>query len=207
MGLFTLFIGAQLALIKPVIDRLISGETINSSSGTYSLQNKKDSGDVLSSLSRKTVTRIKDTTFISKFEGSLRKVTSSFTSIGILVAIMAPFIFAFSYLQTYLKSHVMWSVLMDIRNHLCEHLLPQSLSYFENRKSGELISRLTNDITATQFGLSILFDSVLLQPMRLLCGLGLAFYFTWKLSLFTFVLFPIVIIPVLVFGRKIKIWE
>ena len=204
MGLFTLFIGAQLALIKPVIDRLISGETINSSSGTYSLQNKKDSGDVLSSLSRKTVTRIKDTTFISKFEGSLRKVTSSFTSIGILVAIMAPFIFAFSYLQTYLKSHVMWSVLMDIRNHLCEHLLPQSLSYFENRKSGELISRLTNDITATQFGLSILFDSVLLQPMRLLCGLGLAFYFTWKLSLFTFVLFPIVIIPVLVFGRKIK---
>ncbi|HJO48274.1 MAG TPA: ABC transporter transmembrane domain-containing protein, partial [Candidatus Scalindua sp.] len=204
MGLFTLLIGAQLALIKPVIDRLISGETINSSSGAYSLQSKKDSGDALSSLSRKTVTRIKDATFISKFEESLKKITSSFTAIGILVAIMAPFIFAFSYLQTYLKSHVMWNVLMDIRNHLCEHLLPQSLSYFENRKSGELISRLTNDITATQFGLSILFDSVLLQPMRLLCGLGLAFCFTWKLSLFTFVLFPIVIIPVLVFGRKIK---
>ncbi len=67
MGLFTLFIGAQLALIKPVIDRLISGETINSSSGTYRLQNKKDSGDALSSLSRKTVTRIKETTFISQF--------------------------------------------------------------------------------------------------------------------------------------------
>ncbi|MFQ5687797.1 MAG: ABC transporter transmembrane domain-containing protein, partial [Candidatus Scalindua sp.] len=173
MGLFTLLIGAQLALIKPVIDRLISGETINSSPETYSLQNKKDSGDILSSLSQKAVTRIKDTTFISRFEELLKKVTSSFTSIGILVAIMAPFILAFSYLQTYLKSHVMWSVLMDIRNQLCEHLLPQSLSYFENRKSGELISRLTNDITATQFGLSILFDSVLLQPMRLLCGLGL----------------------------------
>ena len=204
MGLFTLFIGAQLALIKPVIDRLMSGETISSSSATHSLQDKKDSGDVLSSLSRKTVTRIKETSFISKFEELLKKLTSSFTFIGILVAIMAPFIFALSYLQKYLKNHVMLSVLMDIRNHLCEHLLPQSLSYFENRKSGELISRLTNDITATQFGLSILFDSVLLQPMRLLCGLGLAFYFTWKLSLFTFILFPIVIIPVLVFGRKIK---
>ncbi|MGR3300938.1 MAG: ABC transporter ATP-binding protein [Candidatus Scalindua sp.] len=204
MGLFTLFIGAQLALIKPVIDRLMSGEVTSSSPATYSLQDKKESGDVLSSLSRKTVTRIKETTFISKFEELLKKLTSSFTAIGILVAIMAPFIFALSYLQTYLKNHVMLSVLMDIRNHLCEHLLPQSLSYFENRKSGELISRLTNDITATQFGLSILFDSVLLQPMRLLCGLGLAFYFTWKLSLFTFILFPIVIIPVLVFGRKIK---
>ena len=204
MGLFTLFIGAQLALIKPVIDRLIRGETARSSSGIYSLQKENDSGDIISSLKRKTASRVTGTTFISKFENLSKKVTESFTFIGILVAIMAPFIFAFNYLQTYLKSHVMWSVLMDIRNHLCEHILPQSLNYFENSKSGELISRLTNDVTATQFGLSILFDSILLQPMRLLCGLGLAFYFSWKLSLFTFVLFPIVVIPVLVFGRKIK---
>jgi subfamily B ATP-binding cassette protein MsbA len=204
MGLFTLFIGAQLALIKPVIDRLIKGETAKSSSGINSFQKKNDPEDIISNLKRKTASRVKGITFISKFENLSKKLTGSFTFIGILVAIMAPFIFAFNYLQTYLKSHVMWSVLMDIRNHLCEHILPQSLSYFENRKSGELISRLTNDITATQFGLSILFDSVLLQPMRLLCGLGLAFYFSWKLSLFTFVLFPIVVIPVLVFGRKIK---
>ena len=204
MGLFTLFIGAQLALIKPVIDRLMKGETAKSSSGIYSFQKEKDSEDIISSLKRKTASRVTGTTFISKFEKLSKKFTGSFTFIGILVAILAPFIFAFNYLQTYLKNHVMWNVLMDIRNHLCEHILPQSLSYFDNRKSGELISRLTNDINATQFGLSILFDSVLLQPMRLFCGLGLAFYFSWKLSLFTFVLFPIVVIPVLVFGRKIK---
>ncbi len=204
MGLFTLFIGAQLALIKPVIDRLIKGEIAKSSSGIDSIQKENDSEDIITSIKRKTVFSVTGTTFISKFENLSKKVTSSFTFIGILVAIMAPFIFAFNYLQTYLKSHVMWSVLMDIRNHLCEHILPQSLSYFENRKSGELISRLTNDINATQFGLSILFDSILLQPMRLICGFGLAFYFSWKLSLFTFVLFPIVVIPVLVFGRKIK---
>ena len=200
MGLFTLFIGAQLALIKPVIDRMIKGEIAKSSSVIDNIQKKNDSKDIISSIKRKTVSRVKGATFISKFE----KLFNSFTFIGVLVAIMAPFIFAFNYLQTYLKNHVMWSVLMDIRNHLCEHILPQSLSYFENRKSGELISRLTNDINATQFGLSILFDSILLQPMRLVCGFGLAFYFSWKLSMFTFVLFPIIVIPVLVFGRKIK---
>ena len=204
MGLFTLFIGAQLALIKPVIDRLIQGEVTKSTSGVYSLQQKNDSNDAINDLKQKTVSRVTGTAFISKFENLTKKFTESFTFIGILVAIMAPFIFAFNYLQTYLKNHVMWSVLMDIRNHLCEHILPQSLSYFENRKSGELISRLTNDINATQFGLSILFDSILLQPMRLVCGFGLAFYFSWKLSMFTFVLFPIVVVPVLIFGRKIK---
>jgi len=200
MGLFTLFIGAQLALIKPVIDRLIKGEITKSTSRMDSIQKKNNSADIISSIKRKTVSRVKRVTFISKFE----KLSSSFTFIGVLVAIMAPFIFAFNYLQTYLKNHVMWSVLMDIRNHLCEHILPQSLSYFENRKSGELISRLTNDINATQFGLSILFDSILLQPMRLVCGFGLAFYFSWKLSMFTFIFLPIIVIPVLVFGRKIK---
>jgi subfamily B ATP-binding cassette protein MsbA len=204
MGLFTLFIGAQLALIKPVIDRLMKGETTKSSSGIYSFQEKNDSEDVISSLKRKTVSRVKGSTFISKSEKLFKKCTNSFTAIGVLVAIMAPFIFGLNYLQTYLKNHVMWNVLMDIRNHLFEHILPQQLSYFENRKSGDLISRLTNDINSTQFGISILFDNILLVPMRLLCGLGLAFYFSWKLSLFTFILLPIVIIPVLVFGRKIK---
>jgi len=200
MALFTLFIGAQLALIKPVIDRLIKGEVARSSAGIDSVQQKNSSEDIISSIKQKTVSRIKRSSFISRFD----KLFSSFTFIGVLVAIIAPFIFAFNYLQTYLKNHVMWSVLMDIRNHLCEHILPQSLSYFENRKSGELISRLTNDINATQFGLSILFDSVLLQPMRMVVGFGLAFYFSWKLSIFTFILIPIIIIPVLVFGRKIK---
>ena len=204
MGLFTLFIGAQLALIKPVIDRLMKGETAKHTSGINSFQKKDYSKDIISSFKRKTASRVTSITFVSKLKNLAGKYTNSFTLIGILVGIMAPFIFVFNYLQTYLKYHVMWRVLMDIRNHLCEHLLPQSLSYFGNRKSGELISRLTNDINSTQFALSILFDSVLLHPMRLLCGFVLAFYFSWKLSLFTFVLFPIVVIPMLIFGRKIK---
>lgn len=204
MGLFTLFIGAQLALIKPVIDRLIKGERIRASSVEYRSRKESNSRDMVSLLGQKAAAKIKETSFVSKLEKISRKATNSFTFIGIIAAIMAPFIFVLNYLETYLKNHVMWSILMDIRNQLCEHLLPQSLSYFDNKKSGELISRLTNDITSTQFGLMILFDSVLLQPMRLLCGLGLAFYFSWKLSLFTFIVFPLVVMPVLVFGRKIK---
>lgn len=204
MGFFTIFNGAQLALIKPVIDSLIKGGTIGLSSEIHGIQEKKGSENVVSNLKEKTVNRIKGTIFISKFDKLLKKMTSSFTYIGILAAIIAPFIFIFNYSQEYLKNHVMWSILIDIRNQLCEHLLPQSLSYFENKKSGDLISRLSNDITTTQYGLMILFDSIILQPMRLLCGLGLAFYFSWKLSLLTFVVFPLIVVPVLIFGRKIK---
>ncbi len=204
MGLFTLLIGAQLALIKPVIDCLVKEEIDKSASAIHNIQKENETLDLLNSMKQKTVTKIKKTAFVTKIENLSTKITSSFTAIGIIIAIIATFIFIFNYLQTYLKNHVMWSVLVDIRNQLCEHLLPQTLSYFENKKSGELISRLTNDITATQSALSILFDSTLLLPMRLFCGLGLAFYFSWKLSFFIFVLVPLVIIPVLIFGRKIK---
>lgn len=204
MGLFTLLIGAQLALIKPVIDSLVKGEVNKSISEINSLQENNDTENLLNNFKQKTVKKIKRTAFVARFENLSKKLTSSFTFIGVIVAIIAPFIFAFNYLQTYLKNHVMWIVLKDIRNQLCEHLLPQTLSYFENRKSGELISRLTNDIAATQSALSILFDSTLLLPMRLFCGFGLAFYFSWKLSFFIFFLFPLVIFPVLIYGRKIK---
>src|SRR3990167_2952062 len=98
----------------------------------------------------------------------------------------------------------MWAVVVDIRNKVCDHLLPQPLSFFENRKSGDLLSRLTNDIAVTQSGITILFDEILLQPMKLICGLSLAFYFSWKLSLLTLIAFPLIFFPALVMGRKIK---
>jgi len=61
MGLFTLFIGAQLALIKPVIDRLIQGEVTKSTSGVYSLQQKNDSNNAINDLKQKTVSRVTGT--------------------------------------------------------------------------------------------------------------------------------------------------
>ncbi len=204
MGFFILFNGIQLALIKPVIDRLTKGEMIGFSSERHGIQKQKDSGVIADNLKKKAVGKIKGTVFMSKFYKLSKKMTSSFTYIGILAAIIAPFIFAFNYSQQYLKRHVMWSVIVDIRNQLCEHLLPQSLSYFEDRRSGDLLSRLTNDINTTQYGLTILFGDIILQPMRLLCGLVFAFYFSWKLALLTFVVFPLFIVPVLIFGRKIK---
>ncbi|NOG83338.1 MAG: ABC transporter ATP-binding protein [Planctomycetes bacterium] len=204
MGIFTLLSGAQLALVKPVIDHLTRGETLGAPIDQDSSVRHTNVNSSLSHIRGKAVDKIKETPFVSNWSKLLRIMTSSFTFIGIIAAIIAPFIFFFNFLQQYLKNRVMWSALVDIRNQLCEHLLPQSLSYFENRKSGDLISRLTNDIFATQFGLSMLFDNIIFYPMRLLLGFSLAFYFSWKLSLLTFLVLPVIVVPVLIFGRKIK---
>ncbi len=198
MIIYTTANGIQISLIKPVIDKLL-------------IENTKKTPDLPRIDIDQTTHEQNDHSPIKQFKhkfsflGKIQKrVTNSFTSIGIVTAILAPVIFFSCYFQQYFRNHVMWAVIVDIRNKLCDHLLPQPLSFFENRKSGDLLSRLTNDISVTQTGLTVLFEEILLQPMRLICGLALAFYFSWKLALFTLIVFPMIFFPMFIMGKKIK---
>ncbi|MCF6159289.1 MAG: ABC transporter ATP-binding protein [wastewater metagenome] len=203
MIIYTSTNGIQISLIKPILDNLMLGDTakitelpkIDIDDQSVQKQDNHSSADQLKKyISHKF-------SFIGKIQ---RHVTSSFINIGIVMAILAPVIFLSNYFQQYLRNRVMLAVIVDIRNKVCDHLLPQPLHFFENKKSGDLLSRLTNDIAVIQSGLTILFDDVLLQPMRFICGLSLAFYFSWKLSLLTLIVFPIIFFPVLIMGKKIK---
>ena len=202
MIIYTLASGIQISLIKPIIDKFLKAEakeitTLPRIDIDQPAHKQSDSSPV-KQYKDKIVTKFK---FIGKIQ---KRATGSYTSIGVVMAIIAPVILLSCYYQQYFRNRVMWAVVVDIRNKVCDHLLPQPLIFFENRKSGDLLSRLTNDIAVTQSGLTILFDEILLQPMKMICGMSLAFYFSWKLSLWVLIAFPIIFIPVLVMGRKIK---
>jgi ATP-binding cassette, subfamily B, bacterial MsbA len=227
MIIYTSVSGVQIALIKPILDKLLLGDAEITERPKIDIGQPVQKQDNLPSVKqlKKTELPIIDIdqpvqkqdnlpsikqlkkqvldkfTFIEKIQ---KRATSSFTSIGIIIAALAPIVFLSNYFQQYLRNRVMWAVVVDIRNKVCDHLLPQPLSFFENRKSGDLLSRLTNDISVAQSGLTVLFDEILLQPMRLLCGLALAFYFSWKLSLLILIVFPIIFFPVIIMGKKIK---
>lgn len=202
MIIYTLASGIQISLIKPIIDKFLKAEakeitTLPRIDIDQPAHKQSDSSPV-KQYKDKIVNKFK---FIGKIQ---KRAIGSYTSIGVVMAIIAPVILLSCYYQQYFRNRVMWAVVVDIRNKVCDHLLPQPLSFFENRKSGDLLSRLTNDIAVTQSGLTILFDEILLQPMKMICGMALAFYFSWKLSLWVLIAFPIIFIPVLVMGRKIK---
>ncbi|MFN3532829.1 MAG: ABC transporter ATP-binding protein [Candidatus Brocadia sp.] len=202
MVIYTSANGIQISLIKPIIDKLLIGnvkkmEELPRIDIDQNIQ-KQSSHSPVKQFKKQLFHKF---AFIEKLQ---KRATSSFTSIGMVMAIVAPVIFFSCYFQQYFRNFVMWAVVVDIRNKVCDHLLPQPLSFFENRKSGDLLSRLTNDIAVTQSGLTVLFDEIMLQPLKLICGLILAFYFSWKLSLLALIAVPIIFIPVLVMGRKIK---
>lgn len=202
MVIYTSANGIQISLIKPIVDKLLLGNTHT----IVALPKIDIDQDAPSHKKPSLVKQFKKQVFhkFSFIEKLQRLATNSFTSIGVTMAIFAPIIFLSCYFQQYFRNLVMWAVVVDIRNKVCDHLLPQPLSFFESRKSGDLLSRLTNDIAVTQSGLTVLFDDILLQPLKLICGLTLAFYFSWKLSLLILIAFPAIFIPVLVMGKKIK---
>lgn len=110
----------------------------------------------------------------------------------------------FSYLNAYCLAWVSLRVLRDIRRQLFSHLMSQSMGFFSQAKSGKLISRVTNDTRVAQNALVSIAGDLVKSPVAVVTNIFFLIAIDWKFSLTTLVLFPICIIPVVVFGRKVR---
>ncbi|MEX1111646.1 MAG: ABC transporter ATP-binding protein [Chthoniobacterales bacterium] len=128
---------------------------------------------------------------------------------GVLLAcLLVPFVMIlrgfFSYLNAYQMSWVSLRVLNDIRSKLFGSIVSQSMEFFDQARTGRLMSRVMNDTKVAQSTLSQLSVNLFKQPIALVTGMAAVLYIDWKFSLITLVLFPICIIPVAIYGRKVR---
>ncbi len=128
---------------------------------------------------------------------------------GVLLAcLLVPFVMIlrgfFSYLNAYQMSWVSLRVLNDIRSKLFSSIVSQSMEFFDQARTGRLMSRVMNDTKVAQSTLSQLSVNLFKQPIALVTGMAAVLYIDWKFSLITLVLFPICIIPVAIYGRKVR---
>ena len=110
----------------------------------------------------------------------------------------------FSYLNGYYLAWVSQRVLTDVRTRLFAHLMSQSLDFFSREKAGILMSRVMSDTRVAQTALTTVSGNLIKDPIAVLTGVAVLVMIDWKFSLTTLVLFPICIIPVVVFGRKVR---
>jgi len=122
---------------------------------------------------------------------------------------------AFILLATFLKSAVgytkgYWSNYlarrssMDIRSQLFDAIMSQSISYFERRKLGQLISRFTNSLNQMNKGITALLSEIVLEPLILLGALGLAFSINPRLAGLGLLIFPFNYLLIRFTGRLIR---
>ncbi len=121
-------------------------------------------------------------------------ILAGVTSIGVLCA----------WFIQYNEGHFSWRILIDIRRKIWAHLIRLPLSFHDRRRSGEIISRMTNDLQQLHRGVTQLFGDFLVEPPKILAVLVGGVLIDWRVSLLVFVIFPIFAVVFLVFGRRVK---
>jgi subfamily B ATP-binding cassette protein MsbA len=110
----------------------------------------------------------------------------------------------FDYGQAYLMNFVGLRVVADIRQRLYDHLQSLSLSFFTRTPTGVLISRITNDVNLVQGSVSNAVTGLIKDAVTILALTAVVFYRDWKLGIIAFIVFPIAIIPIKEFGKRLR---
>ncbi len=109
-----------------------------------------------------------------------------------------------SFVQTYNMNYVGEKIVIDLRCQLYAHLQTLSLRYYADRRVGELISRLSSDVTVVRTVLTGNIATVLQQALTLVGAVAVMFWLNWRLTLFIIVLMPLVVVVGTVLGRAIQ---
>ena len=102
---------------------------------------------------------------------------------------------------------VMWigeRVVADIRSAVYRHVIRMDPTFFEVTKSGEVLSRLTTDTTLVQSVVGAGVSIALRSSFILAGGLVMLFVTSSRLSILLFGLLPVVVLPILIYGRKVR---
>ncbi len=110
----------------------------------------------------------------------------------------------FSTAHNYLYDITEKRVITDLRKIIFNHLHTLSTSFFVKRRTGEIMSRMTNDVTTIEGVITDLPATLLQQSIRLIGGIVIIIVMNWKLTFMILVLAPIMVLFAKTFGRKLK---
>lgn len=108
------------------------------------------------------------------------------------------------YAGNYLVNHAGYSAITDLRQRSFDHVLRQDLHFFETHSTGRLMSSLMIDIDRIQVAISHILADFLRQSFTAIGLLYVVLHTDWKLSLVSLTVLPIVLIPTVRIGRRIR---
>ena len=109
-----------------------------------------------------------------------------------------------TYTHSYQMSKVAHSVIAKLQTQMFDKLMYLNLKYFNESKSGNLISRLINDTYYLRLAIVKSITAVIKDILVIIFLLGNMFYQSWTLTLFAFFAFPLAIWPIRKIGKMIR---
>ncbi len=111
---------------------------------------------------------------------------------------------AATYIRYYLMTWIGQRFVADIRRAVFNHILTLSPRFYEKTRTGEVISRLTNDTAAVENVVGGVFSFALRNLVLLIGGLIMMFVTSVKLSLLVICVIPLAMAPIVILGRKVR---
>jgi subfamily B ATP-binding cassette protein MsbA len=124
--------------------------------------------------------------------------------IGWYALALAPVTAALAFLEHYLADRLRTLLTVDLRNAVCRAILPQSLTFFEGRRSGDLMSRITNDVTRAQMAFQMIFSGIPQHLAHLAMGVAVAAWMSWQMLIIGAVAVPVIVFPLGYLARRIR---
>jgi len=140
---------------------------------------------------------ILDDVFISKREGMLKILP--------FVVLIIYFLRGLGlYGQEYFLNYLGQIIIRNVRDRLYARIQDLPVSFFEGEKTGELMSRLSNDVNVIKNMVSTTITSTLRDLFTICFLVGVIFFQIWNLALFAVLILPLAFYPIVYFGKKVR---
>jgi subfamily B ATP-binding cassette protein MsbA len=108
------------------------------------------------------------------------------------------------YLSTYLMARIGQSAVLQLRQDLYGHLLQQSATFFERHRTNYLVSRLVSSAAAIETAVTSTLRDMLRESLTLIAFLAASFYYSWRLTLGSLLIAPIIGVLTAKFGKALR---
>jgi subfamily B ATP-binding cassette protein MsbA len=109
-----------------------------------------------------------------------------------------------AFVSQYLMTDIGQRVVRDVRDRLFAHILGQSAGFFARRSTGQLMSRITNDVQQVQQAVSETVGDLLRETLALVGYAALLFYYDARLALVVMTGAPVVVYPLVRLGQRVR---
>jgi subfamily B ATP-binding cassette protein MsbA len=124
--------------------------------------------------------------------------------IGVFIVFMVFLKVLFTYLSNYEMIEIRNGVVRDIRLMIYKKILRLPLGYFSEERKGDIMARMTGDVTEVENSIMNSLDMMIKNPILIVISVGVMFYMSWSLTIFVFVMFPIAGFIIGRIGRSLK---
>ncbi len=188
----TVLSGAQLGFLVPLMDRILN-QSESRVLGFIQMEQSQFNLPFLENIRAKTIFFFQSTP-----PSTLLKI----------ILIVALIVFAlkaiFDFGKDYLAGYIGERVITDLRNQLYRHLQELSLDFFSHRKTGQIISRVTNDVQPVKVALGEQLCDFLFESSQVIMYASIIFFIHWKLALISLVILPLLLYPIIHIGQRLR---